>query len=117
VSSTPPHPLEHLGGKERYDLLIAERAALVAARQGREDNLIGTITQISAAALLLIPGVLTSATRMPSARDAPVLYLGMACFFVALCASLMEQWLSGIAYQKAAGNYGSILSDAKRSDL
>lgn len=100
AESDPPHALAHLTGRECYDLLIAERAALVAARQGREDGLVGTITQISAAALLLIPGVLTSATKLPSLREGPILYLGMVGFLVALCAALAEQWLSGTAYRR-----------------
>lgn len=100
VGAEPPHSLSHLTNKECYDLLIAERASLVAARQVREDGLIGTITQVSSAALLLIPGTLASASKIPNFSTAPILYLGIIGFFVALCSSLLEQWFSGKAYQK-----------------
>jgi len=96
----------------------AECATIDLARQGREDGLISTITQISSAALLAIPGFLFSLTDLPSFNRAPLVYIGIGTFLVSLLSAMLEQYLSGIAYRKQreiAINY-YLLKDTKVLD-
>ena len=96
-----PHPLDSIEPLKTYEWYLAERATLVAARQGREDSFLATIIQISSAALLLIPGLFfTADARLPPLLEAKLLYLGILCFALALFAALTEQILSAKAYNK-----------------
>jgi hypothetical protein len=75
-------------------------AALVEARQSREDSLIQTITQISSAALLAIPGfLLTSDLGAPNFEDGWSLYLGAILFISTLFISMLEQHFSAKSYK------------------
>ena len=102
MSDTPPqHPVSHVDPDKRYGWMKAECAALDAARQAREDGLIGTITQLSSAALLVIPGLLLGSDEgVPNAGDAPLLMAGILLFLVALILAMLEQYLSGHAYRR-----------------
>ena len=102
MSDTPPqHPVAHVEPDKRYGWMKAECAALDAARQAREDGLIGTIIQLSSAALLVIPGLLLGSDEgVPSAGDAPLLMAGILLFLVALILAMLEQYLSGHAYRR-----------------
>ena len=52
VQNLPSPPIKHIGLMKRYEWMLCECAAANAQRQAREDRLVGTITQISSAALL-----------------------------------------------------------------
>lgn len=76
-------------------------AALASAQQSREDGLVQTITQISSAAILAIPGVLLSSDiEVPTFREGWLLYLGTIMFLLALTASMLEQYFSAQSYRK-----------------
>jgi ABC-type Fe3+-siderophore transport system permease subunit len=79
----------------------ADCAAYDLARQSREDNLIATITQISSAALLGIPGIFFGKDQQfPVIKDDPLLYLGIFIFLATLIMAMVEQYLSAKAYRK-----------------
>jgi hypothetical protein len=81
--------------------MLAQCAALEAQRQGREDGLVGTVTQISSAALLAVPGVIfASSVHLPRFAIDPCLYLGLILFAFALLAAMAEQYFSGLACSK-----------------
>lgn len=99
-SDPPKHPLAHVPPDKCYEMMLSERAALVAACQGRQDSLVTTVTQISSAALLIIPGLfLGQASPMPTLEWAPLIYFGIFGFVLALFCSLAEQHFSAVAYQ------------------
>ena len=51
--------------------------------------------------MLAIPGIFfASDTQMPSFVGSPLLYLGIACFGLALCAALGEQHFSAVANER-----------------
>jgi hypothetical protein len=96
-----PHPLEGIDEDKVHEWYRADRAAVLEARQAREDSLITTIIQVSSAALLLVPGVLLStAPAMPTVSNNKALYLGILAFGVALLTALSEQYFSARAYSK-----------------
>lgn len=75
-------------------------AALVSARQSREDGIVQTIIQISSGALLAIPGfLLTSDLSTPSLIDGWSLYFGITLFVCALIIAMLEQHFSAKAYK------------------
>jgi hypothetical protein len=81
----------------------AECAAYDTARQAREDGIITTITQISSAALLAIPGLLFGTDKdFPTFSQNPSLYLGIGLFLISLVISMFEQFLSAKAYRHQA---------------
>jgi hypothetical protein len=60
-----------------------------------------TVSQISSAALLAIPGVFFAAsTPMPDIRHGWLLYAGIISFGLSLVAAMLEQHLSAIAYER-----------------
>jgi hypothetical protein len=81
--------------------MLAQCAALEAQRQAREDSLVATVTQISSAALLAVPGVMfASGIHLPPFAIDPFLYLGLLLFAFALVAAMAEQYFSGLACSK-----------------
>ena len=102
VASEPPkHPLAHIDPLKCYEWMLAECAAANAQRQAREDGIVATITQISSAALLAVPGVIfASDVSLPAFRVNPPLYLGLGAFVLALASAMAEQYFSGLAYAK-----------------
>ena len=95
------HPLADVDSGKCYEWMLAQCAALEAQRQGREDGLVGTVTQISSAALLAVPGVMfASGVELPRFAVDPFLYLGLVFFGVALIAAMTEQDFSGLACSK-----------------
>ena len=101
MAEPPPHPLEGIDPDKVYEWYRADRAAVLQARQAREDSLITTIIQISSAALLLVPGVLLSKdSAMPTLTEGKVLYFGIFAFGIALLTALSEQYYSARAYSK-----------------
>ncbi|MEA1014179.1 hypothetical protein [Sphingosinicella sp. LY1275] len=81
--------------------MISQCAALEAARQAREDGLVSAVTQVSAAALLAIPGLFFSAdSKMPPLVESPLIYLGIISFLAALLLAMLEQHFSAKAYQR-----------------
>ncbi len=100
MSDKPSHPIAHVELLQRYEWMRQDCAALVEARQSREDSLIQTIIQISSAALLAIPGfLLTSDLGAPNFDDGWLLYLGVIIFMAALVISMLEQNFSAKAYK------------------
>lgn len=97
----PEHPLAHVNSGKCYEWMLAQCAALEAQRQGREDGLVGTVTQISSAALLAVPGVIfASGVHLPRFATDAFLYLGLLFFVAALVAAMAEQYFSGLACSK-----------------
>ena len=113
------HPLSHVDPDKCYEWMRSDCASYDAARQAREDGLISTITQISSAALLAIPGLIFGANQdFPEFDAAPLLYAGIFTFLTSLILSMVEQYLSAKAYRrqtKIAQDYYLLQSD-KRSD-
>ena len=100
-SGSSRHPIDHIDSLKCYEWMLSECAAANAQRQAREDGLIGTVTQISSAATLTIPGfALASDAKIPNFMEAPAIYLGLAAFGAALILAMAEQHLSSIAYSK-----------------
>ena len=100
-SELPRHPIDHVDPLKCYEWMLAECASANAQRQAREDGLVGTVTQISSAAILAVPGfALATDTAIPSFSKAPLLYLGMIGFGFALLTAMAEQHFSSIAYAK-----------------
>jgi len=100
-SRSGSHPISHVDPDKCYEWMRSECAALDLARQGREDGLIATVTQISSAALLAIPGLLLGSERaFPRMAEAPLLFAGLLLFVIALGLAMLEQFLSGKAYRK-----------------
>jgi hypothetical protein len=101
ASEPPRHPIAHIDPLKCYEWMLAECAAANAQRQAREDGLVATVTQISSAALLAVPGVIfASDVTLPTFGNNPCLYLGLAAFGLSLVAAMSEQYLSGLAYAK-----------------
>ena len=101
MSDEPEHPLEHIDSGKCYEWMLAQCAALEAQKQAREDGLVGTVTQISSAALLAVPGVMfASGVDIPGFAIDPTLYIGMFFFVLALTAAMAEQYFSGVACAK-----------------
>jgi len=102
VASEPPrHPLANVDPDKCYEWMLSQCAAAESQRQAREDGLVGTVTQISSAALLAVPGVIfASSAQLPQFLRDPLLYLGLVAFGFALVAAMAEQYLSGMAYSK-----------------
>lgn len=97
----PRHPIDHIDPLKCYEWMLAECASANAQRQAREDGLIGTVTQISSAAILAIPGfALATDYAIPGFSKAPLLYGGMISFGLALLSSMAEQHFSSTAYAK-----------------
>jgi hypothetical protein len=81
--------------------MLRESASLHLARQQREDALVSTVTTISSAALVAIPGLfLTKGISFPNLISGGVLYFGFLCFGLSLFLAFLEQFLSAKAYQK-----------------
>lgn len=100
-AETPSHPLHSVDPDKCYEWMLAQCAALNASREARQDGLIATITQISSAAILAIPGlVFASGAATPTLSDSPLLYAGVILFIAALLAALAEQHLSVVAFSK-----------------
>lgn len=98
LSRLQPHPLAHVDQDRRHDWMREDCAAYNTARQAREDAIITTITQISSAALLAIPGILFGANKdFPTFHQKPSLYLGIVLFFISLVFSMIEQYISAKA--------------------
>jgi drug/metabolite transporter (DMT)-like permease len=86
-----------------HEWMRQECAALNLARQQREDAIVTSVTNISSAALLAIPGLLFSkGLRLPEFGEGWALYVGFACFGMALTLAFLEQILSSSAYRKQA---------------
>jgi hypothetical protein len=101
ASEPPKHPLAHVDPDKCYEWMLSECAAANAQRQAREDGLVATVTQISSAALLAVPGVIfASQVHLPSFETNPLLYLCLLAFTFALMAAMAEQYFSGLAYEK-----------------
>ncbi|HEY0626733.1 MAG TPA: hypothetical protein VGD10_08360 [Allosphingosinicella sp.] len=101
AESDPQHPIAHIDKLKCYEWMLAECASLNSHRQAREDSLIATITQISSAAVLAIPGLFFAAdVRLPQFTDSPFLYIGVVGFLLALAASMAEQHYSAVAHAK-----------------
>ncbi len=102
VESDPPmHPIAHIDSLKCYEWMLAECASANAQRQAREDGLVGTVTQISSAAILAVPGfALATGSTVPSAGQAPLLYVGLVGFGLALLCAMAEQHFSSVAYAK-----------------
>jgi len=97
----PDHPLAHVDSGKCYEWMLAQCAALEAQRQAREDSLVATVTQVSSAALLAVPGVIfASGVHLPRFSTDPLLYGGLIFFGTALVAAMVEQYLSGVACSK-----------------
>lgn len=95
------HPLSHVDPDKCYEWMRSDCAAQEAARQSREDGLISTITQVSSTALLAIPGLLFGSSQpFPKLQDSPFLYIGVGGFLATLVVAMLEQFLSGKAYQR-----------------
>lgn len=95
------HPLAHIDPDKCYEWMRADCAASHLARQAREDGLIATVTQISSAALLGIPGLLFGSDEsLPQVNQQPWLYIGISLFLITLLLALVEQYLSGKAYNR-----------------
>lgn len=100
-TDSPSHPIEHIDTLKAYEWMLSQCAAADAQRQAREDGLVGTITQISSAAILAVPGVMfASNTAVPNFLSAPLLYAGLLCFGAALFSAMVEQHFSSLAYAK-----------------
>jgi hypothetical protein len=82
----------------RYERMLAQCADVNATRQAREDGLIATITQISSAALLAVPGFLLSGSNQ--LKWPWMLEFGLVSFGVALMSAMAEQHLSAKAHAK-----------------
>jgi len=84
---------------KRYDRMLEQCANLNAARQARQDSLTATITQISSAALLAVPGFLLASVDAASAWNG-WLKLGLAALALALLSAMAEQHFSAVAHAK-----------------
>lgn len=97
------HPLAHIKGAQCHEWLRADCAALELARQEREDSIIASITNISSASLVAIPGLIFGVgTMLPEFRTGWALYSGLAGFGLALALAFLEQIASSSAYRKQA---------------
>jgi hypothetical protein len=95
-----PHPMRHISALQCHEWMLRDCAALELARQQREDSIVATITNVSAAALLAIPGLLFSKDLiLPSFEEGSVLYLGYTCFLLAFSLAVLEQVFSTSAYE------------------
>ncbi|NNC73788.1 MAG: hypothetical protein HKN78_13065 [Sphingomonadaceae bacterium] len=96
-----PHPLEEIDDDRCYQWYLDQSATLSAGRAARQDGLIATITQISSAAVLAVPGfVVASESGLPSFWANEILYFGITGFGGALLAAMAEQHYSAKAHQK-----------------
>jgi hypothetical protein len=113
------HPFEHVDPAQLYEWMRQDCAAIVSARQSREDGIVQTIIQISSAALIAIPGfLLTSDLSTPSLIDGWSLYFGIILFVCALITSMLEQHFSAKAYkihEKVIQNF-YLLKNTNNSD-
>jgi hypothetical protein len=101
ASEPPRHPLADIDPDKCYEWMLSQCAAAESQRQAREDGLVGTVIQISSAALLAVPGVIFAASaQLPQFHRDPLLYLGLIAFGFSLVAAMVEQYLSGLAYAK-----------------
>ena len=99
----PPHPIRHISALQCHEWMLRDCAALDLARQQREDSIVNTVTTISAAALLAIPGLLFGKdSQLPPFEQAYALYFGFVFFGIALGLAITEQILSSSAYRKQA---------------
>lgn len=95
------HPIAHIALDKRYEWMRTDCSELHSAREAREDGLVRTITQISSAALLAIPSLIYSTkNEFPSLIEVPILYISFGLLILALTSSMLEQYLSGIAYRR-----------------
>lgn len=96
-----PHPLDGRDDRECYDVMMAERNALVAAKRETEDELVKGIIKLSSGALLLVPGIaVSSEIRIDPHLAVALVLLGLFFFAGALLAGVVEQRLSSVAYDK-----------------
>lgn len=94
------HPIAHIPDATAYEWMREDCAALDAARQAREDNLMNVIVQTSSAAVLAIPGLfIASGSAIPLFETAWPVYVGTVAFALAFGSACIEQVLSGKAYQ------------------
>jgi hypothetical protein len=94
------HPIAHVPDEIAHQWMREDCAALDAARQAREDNLMNVIIQTSSAAVLAIPGLFIAAdVDVPKFKDAWPIYVGTLAFALAFAGACIEQVLSGKAYE------------------
>lgn len=95
------HPLAHIDPEVAYGWMLSECAAATTQRQARQDGLVATVTQVSSAALLAVPGLLfATQAKFPAATRDPLLYLGLLAFGLAFLSALAEQFFSSAAHDK-----------------
>ena len=100
-SSAGLHPLSHVDTDKCYEWLRLDCAALDLARQAREDGLIGTVTQISSAALLAIPALLLNSEKeFPRWAEDRLLITGVTLFVLSLSLAMTEQLMSAKSYDR-----------------
>ena len=115
-SDPPRHPIDHIDSLKCYEWMLAECASANAQRHAREDGLVGTVTQISSAAILAVPGfALATDFAIPGFSKAPLLYCGLISFGFALLSAMAEQHFSSVAYAKHIEVVQAYYT--KRSDL
>lgn len=100
AESDPPHPLDGTDRDQCYDVMMAERTALITAKRETEDELVRTIIKLSSASLLLLPGLLLTAGGQASSVINGWLTGGAIAFALSLLAAMLEQFLSSKAYDR-----------------
>jgi preprotein translocase subunit Sss1 len=100
AESDPPHPLDGTDPDRCYDVMMAERTALITAKRETEDELVRTIIKLSSASLLLLPGLLLTAGGHASSVINGWLTAGAIAFALSLLAAMLEQFLSSKAYDR-----------------
>jgi hypothetical protein len=94
------HPLAYVDPEKAYEWMQSQCAALMSARQAREDKLIDIVIQTSSAALLAIPGFLVASGKgLPTFTHSWLLASGALAFLISFMLGCTEQILSGKAYR------------------
>ncbi len=100
AESDPPHPLKGADLDKCYDVMMAERTALITAKRETEDELIRTLIKLSSASLLLIPGLLFAKDATIASMMNEWLRVGAMLFVFSLLTAMLEQFLSSKAYDR-----------------
>lgn len=101
MAESDPHPIAHVAPELLHQWMREECASLAAARQAREDNVVSTIIQIGAAALLGVPALLLSSdVKLEISLGGIGLAIGLTALAIAVSSGFLEQHFSGKAYER-----------------
>ena len=98
MSDTEPHPLDDCDENECYKVMMAERTALITARQDLENSLVRTIIQMASALVVLMAGFVTQKDLVIDGAGKILFSLSLAVLVISITAGLAEHWFASKAY-------------------